>query len=113
MRVGPFLGRCLKVQTFGTSSRPSPAGGRFAQVRGRTEVVFGRSDKIRTCDLWLPKPALYQAELRSGTGGAKASARASRRPPATRPTAVRAVSGRARTTPPRTTLPTPPPPTSP
>jgi hypothetical protein len=24
----------------------------------------GRGDRIRTCDLWTPRPALYQAELR-------------------------------------------------
>ncbi len=26
--------------------------------------IFGRGDRIRTCDLLLPKQALYQAELR-------------------------------------------------
>ncbi|MFM1941307.1 MAG: hypothetical protein RI897_289 [Verrucomicrobiota bacterium] len=29
------------------------------------EIKNGRSDRIRTCDIQLPKLALYQAELRS------------------------------------------------
>ena len=37
---------------------------------------LNRGDRIRTCDIRLPKPALYQAELRpegkrEGTGGAQ------------------------------------------
>ena len=31
-------------------------------LRG-SDQVNGREDRIRTCDIWYPKPALYQAEL--------------------------------------------------
>jgi hypothetical protein len=37
-------------------------GGVFPEARRKTN---GRSDRIRTCDIQLPKLALYQAELRS------------------------------------------------
>src|SRR5688500_2568879 len=33
-----------------------------------TNRVFGRGDRIRTCDILLPKQALYQAELHPESG---------------------------------------------
>ena len=38
----------------------------FAQAAGAGQApeIIGRGDRIRTCDLWTPRPALYQAELR-------------------------------------------------
>ena len=49
------------------SFRP-PTKNKAPDFSGASHVKNGRGDRIRTCDIWLPKPALYQAELLPATG---------------------------------------------
>ena len=56
-------------------------------------MEIGRSERIRTSGLWLPKQALYQAELRSDRGGDIAAAGGIRKRPYMRAAAVAGVVG--------------------
>ena len=58
-------GTDLDISTVGPdqrSNRISCPQKKTAEI-GSLEKQSGRGDRIRTCDIWFPKPALYQAEL--------------------------------------------------
>ena len=59
MVILPLLGR-LQLRTSGKSVVIRSSSSSSEQLS-----LNGRSDRIRTCDVLLPKQVLYQAELRS------------------------------------------------
>ena len=74
-----FFGTGKAHPNYTTLRKPPQA--KSLETKGPTGLIpwgagvkFNRGDRIRTCDIRLPKPALYQAELRPEGGKGRAPA---------------------------------------